>query len=73
MDLQGRVCIITGANSGIGRETALALAALKARVVMTVRDSKKGARARKEIVDRTGNDSVEVMICDLSSLDSIIG
>ena len=69
--IRGRICIITGSNSGIGKETAIALARMGAKIVMVVRDQERGEKARREIVKQTGNDSVDLMICDLSSMDSI--
>ena len=70
-EMKGKVCIITGSNSGIGKETALSLARMGATVVMVVRDQERGEKARTEIVKQTGNSTVDLMICDLSSMDSI--
>ena len=69
--IKGKVCIITGSNSGIGKETAIALARMGARIVMVVRDQERGEKARAEIVKQTGSNYVDLMICDLSSMDSI--
>ena len=69
--MEGKVCIVTGSNSGIGKETALALAGMGATVVMVVRNPEKGKKALEEMVSKTGNKSVSLMICDLSSLVSI--
>lgn len=71
MQMEGKVCIVTGSNSGIGKETALALAGMGATVVMVVRNPEKGKKALEEMVSKTGNKSVSLMICDLSSLVSI--
>lgn len=71
VDMKGKTCLITGANSGIGKATALELAAMGATVVMLCRDSAKGEAARDEIVTKTGNQNVSVMIADLASLESI--
>ncbi|MFQ5831378.1 MAG: SDR family oxidoreductase [Candidatus Thorarchaeota archaeon] len=70
-NMNGKVCIVTGSNSGIGKETALALAELDATVVMVVRNAERGEAARSEIVDETGNNRIDLMLCDLSSIDSI--
>jgi NAD(P)-dependent dehydrogenase (short-subunit alcohol dehydrogenase family) len=67
----GKICIVTGSNSGIGKETALALTGMGATVVMAVRDLERGETAREEIIRRTGKDAVDLMICDLSSTKSI--
>ena len=69
--MKGRICIITGSNSGIGKETAIGLAEMGATIVMVVRDRGRGERARTDIVNQTGNGSVDLMICDLSSMSSI--
>ncbi len=69
--LTGKTSIVTGANSGIGEEVALALATMGATVVMVCRDATKGETARKEIVARSGNSMVELMVTDLSSLTSV--
>jgi NAD(P)-dependent dehydrogenase (short-subunit alcohol dehydrogenase family) len=69
--MNGKICIVTGSNSGIGKETALALAKMGAKVVMVVRSQERGEKAQKEIIKQTGNNSVDLMICDISSMDSI--
>jgi NAD(P)-dependent dehydrogenase (short-subunit alcohol dehydrogenase family) len=70
-EMKGKVCIITGSNSGIGKETATSLAKMGAHVVIVVRNQERGEKARLEIVKQTGNNSIDLMICDLSSMDSI--
>jgi NAD(P)-dependent dehydrogenase (short-subunit alcohol dehydrogenase family) len=69
--MKGKVCVVTGSNSGIGKETALALAAMGATVVMAVRNLERGETARVEIIKETGNEDVFVMICDVTSKESI--
>jgi retinol dehydrogenase 12 len=68
MSMKGRVCLVTGANSGIGRATALELARMGATVVMVARNQQKGEAARSEIKRETSNDSVDLLLADLSSL-----
>lgn len=63
--------VVTGGNSGIGKEAAVALAALGATVVITARDAQKGTRALDEIRQRSGRDTVEVMALDLADFASI--
>jgi NAD(P)-dependent dehydrogenase (short-subunit alcohol dehydrogenase family) len=70
-EMKGKICIITGSNSGIGKETATSLAKMGATIVMVVRDQERGKKARAEIVKQTGNNSIDLMICVLSSMDSI--
>ncbi len=69
--MSGRVCLITGANSGIGKAAALGLARLGAQIVMVCRDDDRGEAARAEIVAKTGNDQVSLMQCELSSQASV--
>jgi NAD(P)-dependent dehydrogenase (short-subunit alcohol dehydrogenase family) len=66
-DMHGRLCVVTGASSGIGKETARGLAALGARVVLVARDRERGEGARTEIIDSTGNSKLDLLLCDLSS------
>jgi NAD(P)-dependent dehydrogenase (short-subunit alcohol dehydrogenase family) len=65
-DMTGRTVILTGANSGIGKAAAAALAAHNARVVLAVRDTDKGQVAAAEMPGAT-----EVRRLDLASLDSV--
>ena len=69
--MTGRVCLITGANSGIGKATALELAKLDATVVIVSRDKDKGEAALLEIRTMSGNKDVDAMVADLSSQDSV--
>jgi len=71
--LKDKVCIVTGSNSGIGKETAISLAEMGATIVMVVRDKEKGEVARSDIIKESGNTAVDLMICDLSSMESIRG
>jgi NAD(P)-dependent dehydrogenase (short-subunit alcohol dehydrogenase family) len=70
--MRGRVCLITGATSGIGKATAHALAAMGASVVLIGRNLQKGeAAAAQEIREDTGNEEVELLRADLTSQTSI--
>ncbi len=69
--MDGKICLVTGANQGIGKETALALARMGATVVMVARDPAKGEAALADVRSRSGNDNVSLMIADLASLESI--
>ncbi|KAH8252494.1 hypothetical protein KR032_000257 [Drosophila birchii] len=70
-DETGKVAIVTGGNTGLGKETVMELARRGATVYMACRDKEKGEKARREIVKKTGNSNVFARECDLSSQDSI--
>jgi len=65
--MKGKVALITGASSGIGRETALGLARVGTGLVLVCRDKEKGEAAKEEIARTTGNNSIELLIADLLS------
>src|SRR2546428_8391268 len=62
-----RVFVVTGANSGIGKATALGLARPGGTVVMACRNADRSEAARQDIVRQSGNAHVAVMIIDLAS------
>jgi dehydrogenase/reductase SDR family protein 13 len=70
-DLDNRTFLVTGANTGIGRETALALAGRGARVFVASRSEQKTLPVIDEIVAQTGNRSVEFLSLDLGDLSSV--
>jgi len=69
--MSGKTCIVTGANSGIGKETALGLAQMGARVVMVCRNAEKGNAALEEIRRESGSSQVDLLIADMSSQASV--
>ncbi len=69
--MNDKVCIVTGSNSGIGKETARGLAQRGFHVVLACRDVGKAEAARKDISATTGQRAVEVMPLDLASQSSI--
>ena len=69
--MSGKICIVTGANSGIGKETALGLAQMGARVVMVCRNAEKGEAALEEIRRESGSSQVDLLIADMSSQASV--
>ncbi|XP_053687546.1 retinol dehydrogenase 12-like [Sabethes cyaneus] len=69
--LDAKVVIITGANSGIGKETAIECAKRGARVYMGCRDVNRMEKARQEILDKSGSQNVFGLELDLASLESI--
>ncbi len=70
-DLHGKVVVLTGANAGIGRETAVELARRGATLVAACRTPAKAEAAAREIAVRSENTAVTPMACDLSSFASI--
>jgi len=69
--MHGKIVLITGANSGIGKETARALAKESATVVMACRNLTKSIQVCEAIQEESGNRQVEVMQLDLASLSSV--
>ncbi len=69
--MQGKICMVTGANSGIGKATALELAQMGATVVMVCRDRARGEEARREITTKSRSNAVDLLQADLSSQQSI--
>ena len=69
-DLSGRTVLVTGGYSGLGKETARAMADKGAHVILCGRDEGKLAEAAKEIADETGA-KIDTLVCDLASLDSV--
>jgi retinol dehydrogenase-12 len=65
--MQGRVCIVTGASSGIGRATAFALARRGATVALVCRNHERAEETRATIRRATGNNAVDFVLADLSS------
>jgi NAD(P)-dependent dehydrogenase (short-subunit alcohol dehydrogenase family) len=66
-----KICLITGATSGIGKATAIGLANMGASVVMVGRDQGRGEAALAEIKEGSANASVDLMLADLSSQQEI--
>jgi NAD(P)-dependent dehydrogenase (short-subunit alcohol dehydrogenase family) len=69
--MKGKVCLITGATSGIGLETAKQLARLGATVIVVGRNASKGAMVVSQLRQQTGNAQIEFMHADLSSQKEI--
>ena len=70
-NLTGKVCIVTGATSGLGEATALQLAEMNAKVVLVSRDQKKCTRVANEIKEQTHNPSIDFLAADLTSQKEI--
>src|SRR5215218_6066544 len=69
--MEGKICLITGASSGIGKETALGLARLGAHVVMVTRDPERGAAAQEAVRAASDNSAVDLLTADLMSQAAI--
>jgi len=70
-DLSNKVCLITGATSGIGLASVHALAQMGAELFLVSRNPKKGERLIKEIKSQSGNEKIKLLIGDLSSLEDV--
>jgi len=69
--MKSKICMVTGANAGIGKITARGLAKMGATVVMVCRNKERGEDALNHIKRETGNHSVRLLLADLSSQFSI--
>ena len=70
-DMTGKTVVITGGSSGIGRETACALACAGAQVVITSRHRERGDKAAAALRSRTGNPRIHAVQMDLADLTSV--
>lgn len=64
--MKGKTILITGANTGIGRATALALAGMGAKIVMLCHTQERGQKAMEEIKEESGNPDIDLLVADLS-------
>jgi NAD(P)-dependent dehydrogenase (short-subunit alcohol dehydrogenase family) len=71
VDIEGRICLVTGANSGIGRAVARALARKGATVWLLCRDPERGREAETALRAETGNERVHFAALDLADLESV--
>ena len=71
LSLGGKTVIITGGNTGIGKEVALDVAKRGGRVIIACRNTIKGENARREIVESSGNEKIILKKLDLASMKSI--
>ena len=67
VDMSGKVCMVTGATSGVGQVTARALAAMGAEVIIVARSESKGHATVNAIKAVTGNQNVALMLADPES------
>jgi NAD(P)-dependent dehydrogenase (short-subunit alcohol dehydrogenase family) len=71
MSMQGKVVVITGANTGVGLQTAIGVAAQGATTVLACRDQAKAEAAAHEVTQKTWNDDVHTVALDLADLASV--
>jgi NAD(P)-dependent dehydrogenase (short-subunit alcohol dehydrogenase family) len=69
--MKDKVVMVTGANSGIGKAASLALAKKGATLVMVARSEERGEAARSEIIRKSHNNSIDLLLADLSSLEAV--
>lgn len=69
--MEKRIALITGANAGMGKATAVALAKDGMHVVMLCRDKVRGEAALADVKQRSGSDTITLMLCDLGEMASI--
>ena len=69
--MDDKTILVTGSTDGIGKQTALELAEMGARVILHGRNRSKAEQVLKEIKQNTGNDQLDFFIADLSSLQQI--
>lgn len=69
--MKNKTILITGASDGIGKQTALELAEMGAHIIMHGRNKDKTIKAVEEVKIKSGNDNVDLILADLSSLESI--
>lgn len=66
-----KITLITGATSGIGKETALALAKKDHTLYLLARNRAKGDQLKQDIIGQTGNQDIHVVLCDLADMQSV--
>jgi NAD(P)-dependent dehydrogenase (short-subunit alcohol dehydrogenase family) len=71
IDMRGKICLVTGATSGIGKEAAIALAAQGAEVIITGRNPQKTIETVQQIKTETGNPSINYLLADFSDLEQV--
>jgi len=69
--MQGKICLVTGATSGMGKETALGLARMGATVILVARNQNKGKQTQQEMMRQSGNEHIDLLLADLLSQQEI--
>ena len=68
---KGKIAIVTGANSGLGKEITIGLAKKEIKVIMACRNQSKAEAAKAEVLSQVNNADIEIMLLDLNSLESV--
>jgi NAD(P)-dependent dehydrogenase (short-subunit alcohol dehydrogenase family) len=71
MLMKDKICLITGATDGIGKETARCLGKQNAQLILVGRNPEKGEKVQKKLIAITGNDQIDIMTADLSNMNTI--
>ena len=71
MLMKDKICLVTGATDGIGKETARCLGKQNAQLILVGRNPEKGEKVQKKIIAITGNDQIDIMTADLSNMNAI--
>ena len=69
--MKDKICLITGATDGIGKETARCLGKQNAQLILVGRNPEKGEKVQKKLIAITGNDQIDIMTADLSNMNAI--
>ncbi|MDP2302822.1 MAG: SDR family NAD(P)-dependent oxidoreductase [Ignavibacteria bacterium] len=69
--MENKICIITGANAGIGKEAAIQIASTGHKVILGCRNKLRGEAALNEVKQKSKNNSVELFRVDMSIQESI--
>lgn len=69
--MRGKIALVTGANSGMGLATTVELARKGAKVIMVCRNRQRGEEALAAAKQKSHSEDIELMLCDLASLESI--
>lgn len=71
MLMKDKICLVTGATDGIGKETARCLGKQNAQLILVGRNPEKGEKVQKKLIAITGNDQIDIMTADLSNMNAI--
>jgi len=69
--IKGKICLVTGASSGIGLATSWQLAKLGATVVMIARDDERGQAGLAKVIEKSGNTNTQLLMADFASLAQV--